>query len=282
MLRLSVWAIFMLTMVTSFAQNDIRLIIRVDDMGCSHATNTAIIKTFETGIATSVEVMVPAPWFPEAVQILREHPEWDAGIHLVLTSEWTNVKWRPLTYAPSLTDSMGYFYPILWPNARFGEKRALREHDWKLAEVEQEFRAQIELAKREIPRLSHMSAHMGCTSLSEEVKLLVQKLGKEYGLDIFLEDYNVQPLRAWRDNKISAEEKIAIFIELLEALEAGTYMFLDHPAEGGAEMEAIHHPGYEYVSMDRDGVLQVLTNPQVKATIEKRGIQLISYKDLKP
>jgi len=271
---------FLAILTWSFAQNDIRLLVRADDMGCSHATNTGIVKSLKEGIATSVEVMVPTPWFPEAVQMLREHPDWDAGIHLVLTSEWTNIKWRPLTTAPSLTDSLGYFFPVIWPNARFGKNRALLDHDWKLEEIEQELRAQIELAKQEIPHLSHMSAHMGCTNLSDETKALFRQLGKEYGLDIFLEDHKVQSIRGWSSNRLSAKEKITEFIKVLEELEAGTYLLVTHPADGGAEMEAIGHPGYKHVAMDREGVLEVLLSPKVKKVIQRRGIQLISYTDL--
>jgi len=278
MLLLPFLAIFIQLNVA--AQKDIRLLVRVDDMGCSHATNTGIVKTFEEGIATSVEVMVPTPWFPEAVQLLREHPEWDAGIHLVLTSEWTNIKWRPLTNAPSLTDSMGYFYPIIWPNAKFGEGLALLDHDWKLEEMEQELRAQIELAKQAIPHLSHMSAHMGCTYISDATKALFRQLGEEYGLDIFLEDHEVESIRGWSSNRLSAKQKTAELIEVLNNLEPGTYMLVTHPADGGAEMTAVHHPGYEHVAMDREGVMQVLLSPRVKKVIQQKGIELVSYQDL--
>lgn len=150
----------------------VRLIIRIDDMGCSHATNTGIREAYKEGIGRSVEVMVPTPWFPEAVRMLKEMPGLDAGVHLVLTSEWTNVKWRPLTQVPSLVNDWGYFYPMIWPNDRFPAGSALQEHPWDIKEVEKELRAQIELAKREIPQLSHLSSHMGCLNMNDETKAL--------------------------------------------------------------------------------------------------------------
>jgi hypothetical protein len=42
-------------------QQPIRLIVRGDDMGYSHADNEAIVKCFKEGIETSVEVIVPSP-----------------------------------------------------------------------------------------------------------------------------------------------------------------------------------------------------------------------------
>src|SRR4051812_26782252 len=44
----------------------IRLIVRGDDMGFSHSGNDALIKCFRAGIETSIEVLAPSPWFPEA------------------------------------------------------------------------------------------------------------------------------------------------------------------------------------------------------------------------
>jgi predicted glycoside hydrolase/deacetylase ChbG (UPF0249 family) len=264
------------------AQDDaIRLLVRVDDMGMSHAANAGILQSLLEGIGTSAEVMVVTPWLPQAVRMLRENPGIDAGLHLTLTSEWSDLKWRPLTSAPSLVDEWGYFYPFLWPNERAGQGRALREHDWKLEEIEAEFRAQIELAKRVIPNLTHVSGHMGCTNMAPEVAELTRRLCREYGLDIFPEDRGIQRFPGLGGARLSPEEKTLNFIANLEKLAPGTYMFVEHPAIDTPEQQAIGHPGYEEVAYDRMGVLKVLTDPRVKATIEKRGIQLISYADLK-
>jgi len=55
-------------------QREIRLIVRADDIGSSHAANLACIESYRKGIARSVEVMVPCPWFNEAVKMLEETP----------------------------------------------------------------------------------------------------------------------------------------------------------------------------------------------------------------
>ena len=44
----------------------IRLIVRGDDMGFSHSGNEALIRCHREGIETSIEVIAPSPWFPEA------------------------------------------------------------------------------------------------------------------------------------------------------------------------------------------------------------------------
>ena len=103
-------------------------------------------------------------------------------MHLALTSEWENVKWRPLTSAPSLVNADGYFFPTVQPRPGFPAKTSIREGDWSIAEIERELRAQLATAKRHIPQATYTWNHMGFTSLSPEVGDLVARLSKEYGL----------------------------------------------------------------------------------------------------
>jgi CubicO group peptidase (beta-lactamase class C family)/predicted glycoside hydrolase/deacetylase ChbG (UPF0249 family)/lysophospholipase L1-like esterase len=257
-----------------------RLIVRGDDMGFSHAGNEAILKCFKEGIETSIEVIVPSPWFPEAAKMLAENSTVDVGIHLALSSEWDNVKWRPLADVPSLRDEDGYFYPMIFPNKNY-PKRSLRENSWTLGDVETEFRAQIELAKKRIPRVSHISGHMGCDAFSPEVKMLARKLAKEFGLDIEPSEQGVAYV-SYAGRHATAGEKAESFLKMLGGLKAGkTYLFVDHPGLDTPELRAIHHVGYEQVAADRQGVTDAWTDPRVRELIKTKGIQLISYKDLK-
>ncbi len=271
----------LLAVSSSFAQQGaVRLIVRSDDMGFSHAANQAIVETIEKGITTSVEVMVPTPWFPEAVDMLKKYPDLDVGIHITLTSEWTNLKWRPLTKAPSLSDENGYFFPMIWPNDNYGPEQALKAQDWTLNEIEQEMRAQIEMAIRNIPQVTHLSAHMGCTSIAPDVEKIYRKLAQEYKLDIDPQDLNVQRA-TYLGEKETAEQKKVSFIKMLKELKPGTYLFVDHPAYDVPETRAIHHIGYENVAVDRQGVTDILTDPEIIQLIKDLNIKLISYADLK-
>src|SRR5664280_1858092 len=152
--------------ITSSAQQKItRLIVRGDDMGFTHSGNEALIKAYKNGIETSIEVIVASPWFPEAVKLLQQNPGVDVGIHLALTSEWENIKWRPVSDCASLKDSSGYFFPMVYPNKNY-PGQSIKENHWKIEDIEKEFRAQIELALKKIPRISHVSGHMGCEAVS--------------------------------------------------------------------------------------------------------------------
>ncbi|MEM6343181.1 MAG: polysaccharide deacetylase family protein [Bacteroidota bacterium] len=271
--------LFIFLGATTVAPDPPRLIVRGDDMGSSHAGNEAILHCALNGIQTSIEIMVPTPWFPEAVQMLAEHPDIDVGLHLSLTSEWDNIKWRPLTICPSITDEDGYFYPMIHPNPNYPQ-RSIKENEWKLAEIEAEMRAQIEMAKRNIKNLTHISGHMGCTSFDPKVAEMAKRLAKEYDLDIDLVEHNVTYI-PYDGPHITAKEKIDSFIKQLHAMEAGkTYLFVEHPAYDNAEMRAVYHIGYENVAADRQGVTDLFTSELVKQVIKDLGIELISYADL--
>ena len=45
-------------------------------------------------------------------------------------------------------------------------------------------------------------------------------------------------------------------------------------------METVFHTGYEKVALDRQGVTDFITSPEVRAVIEKRGIRVMSIAEL--
>lgn len=256
-----------------------RLLVRGDDMGFSHSGNLALVKCYKEGIEKSIEVLVPSPWFPEAVKLLKQNPGVDIGIHLALTSEWENIKWRPLSDCPSLKDSNGYFFPMLYPNKNYPGK-SVSENKWTIADIEKEFRAQIETALRLLPHVSHLSSHMGCTSLSAEVTALTKKLALEYKIPVD-PDLDHQGSVGFDGPHKTGAEKIQAFLKMLDKLQPGkTYIFIEHPGIDDEELKAVYHIGYEDVAADRQGVTDLFTNEEVKAAIKKKGIQLIGYLDL--
>lgn len=136
-----------------FPANAKVLILHVDDAGMSYDSNQGAIQAVEKGVATSMSVMMPCPWVPGMVRYLNEHPETDAGLHLTLTSEWSDYRWGPLTgtASPNLTDREG----CLWHSV--GE---LVQHA-TTADVEREFASQLERARKMGFEPTHFDTHMG-------------------------------------------------------------------------------------------------------------------------
>lgn len=257
---------------------EVRLLVRADDMGVAVGVNDACIRSVKDGIARSVEVIVPGPWFLDAVRKLQENPTIDVGIHLCLTSEWERVKWRPLTGPSSLTDQDGYFFPMTRQRNDFPPNSALFGAFPKSEDIERELRAQIEMLKKHVPRVSHASAHMGAATATPEIRAITEKLCKEFGLR--LEAKAAKSVRGWSGAQKSAEQKEADLAAALEKLTPGTWIIVEHPGVDTEEMRAMGHKGYENVGADRAGVTRAFTSDKVKQVVKDRGIRLISHLDL--
>ena len=89
-------------------------ILHADDVGMCHGANTAFLELVRSGALTCGSVMVPCPWYPEIAREAAGDASLDLGVHLTLTSEWTDYRWAPLTRAgqgSGLVDAEGYFPP---------------------------------------------------------------------------------------------------------------------------------------------------------------------------
>lgn len=154
------------------------VVLHVDDVGMCHGANVAFLELSRAGGVTCGSVMVPCPWFPEIASAAAEDASLDIGVHLTLTSEWPQYRWRPLTThsrASGLIDEHGYF-----PRNCL----ALRVHlDVEAAEVE--LRAQIDRALDAGIDVTHLDTHMGAALVPELVDLYV-RLGFDYRLPVLL------------------------------------------------------------------------------------------------
>jgi len=261
----------------------IYLLVRADDMGFSHAVNMACIDVFKQGICRSVELMAPGPWFPEAVRLLQANPTYDVGVHLTMTSEWDHLKWRPISGAKSIVTEDGYFHTRYRKRDDHPDEIVFEDCGWTPEDVEKEFRAQIELIRKHIPWVSHLSTHMGMLRDNPTFKGIVDRLTAEYDLAVVLAAAGFERFRGFGENSqaLSAVEKVETLRQNLETLPPGRWIFVDHPAYDHPETRAIHHLGYENVAVDRQGVVDAWTDRQVLEIITNRGIKLVSYGDVR-
>jgi predicted glycoside hydrolase/deacetylase ChbG (UPF0249 family) len=250
---------------------EIRLIARADDMGVAQGINEACVAAYKEGIVRSAEVIVPGPWFLDAVRLLKDNPDLDAGVHLTLTSEWDNCKWRPLTKALSLSDADGYFPATT---------KALVSNKIEMDDVEHELRAQIEVARRHLGKqLTHVSAHMGAATATPELKALTDKLAKEYKLRT---DDAAKKAPPFGNHTFGPDQRRKSLQSVLEKLEPGDWILVEHPAFDTPETGALGHAGYTNVGADRSNVRRAYMDKTILELVRRRGIKLIGYKDLAP
>ncbi len=261
----------------------IYLLVRADDLGCAHAVNLACMDVFRRGICRSVELMAPCPWFPEAVAMLHANPTYDVGVHLTLTSEWDNYKWRPISGAKSIATEDGYCHTRYRKRDGYPDEIVFEGCGWTPEDVETEFRAQIELVRKRIPWASHVTNHMGYLRDDPVFSDIVKRLAAEYDLAVDLPAHRFERFRGFGENSqtLPAADKVNALRQNLEALPPGRWLFVDHPAYDQPETRALHHPGYENVATDRQGVVDAWTDSQVLQIVESRGIRLVSYADVR-
>ena len=128
------------------------LVINADDFGLSGGANRGIIKAWREGILTSASLMVGGSSFEEAVQLARENPGLQVGLHLTLVQGRGVVK-REET--PSITDIEGNFTdnPVL-AGMRYFFLKSLRDQLYR------EIEGQIVGFKETGLPLSHIDGHL--------------------------------------------------------------------------------------------------------------------------
>ncbi|MBR6813347.1 MAG: ChbG/HpnK family deacetylase [Tidjanibacter sp.] len=263
-------AICMVAVQASQAQ---RLIVRMDDLGVTHATNLAIIKCYEEGIGRSAEVMSVCPWFMEAANMLKEYPGLDVGVHITLCCEWAGFKWRPLTDCPSLCDEDGYLIGKTQnPNAT-------------LEDVEKEMRAQIELAMKYIDNVTHITDHCMWT-MRPEFKELAIRVAEEYGLRYQGQgDYDAEIGIESLPMGFGGGNRAPRLLDAIKKMEKGkTYWTIEHPSLDNEEMRGIYEVTARgekrYAGPDRQDVTNAFTDPEIMQYIKENGIELVSFGDV--
>ncbi|MEX2593735.1 MAG: polysaccharide deacetylase family protein [Anditalea sp.] len=187
------------------------VIFHVDDAGMSYESNQGAKISIENGIATSCSIMMTCPWSADMAKYSIAHPEMDAGLHLVLTSEWKAYRWGPLSgskQVPGLVDQEGN----LWSSVEEVVKNASPD------EVEMEIRAQIERALSIGLKPTHLDSHMGTLFASDQFLEKYIKVGLDYNIPVMFPGGNNKLLAISQNlplvNKLKAEGKYEEGMEL--------------------------------------------------------------------
>ena len=207
----------------------------------------------------------------------RKNPEWCTGIHLTLVGEWRGYRWRPVLpwdQVSSIVDEDGYFcrYP-----------KELHAHKPKLEDIDAEFRAQIELAKKKGIDVQYLDVHYGSTRGYPGADEVVKKIASDYNLPISgsLGERRIDIY------SVPAANKKDSAVRMLEEIEPGLWLWVCHPGIDSPEQYALIHTSPEdirieggVVGLHRAMVTNTLTSVEVKSIILKRDIILTDYKEL--
>jgi predicted glycoside hydrolase/deacetylase ChbG (UPF0249 family) len=288
-----------------------RVIVNADDFGFSKRINSGIIETYRKGILTSASLVVNMPGFDDAINLIRQNPGLDIGVHINI------IRGRPIS---SLTNSrilteQGYFLMSI-PRllTRIFTKKI------RLEELEVECRAQIEKAFKEGISISHIDSEKHLHLFRPFFKLIV-KLADEYGIKKirlineipyifqkipdFTRFFNKQLYKSVALSIISTMNKPLVkasnmrapnysygiagagnmaidgYKNILKKLKNGTTEIICHPgyAEDGSRKNSLCESKY-CIDKIREQELGALLEPRIKEALGKLNVELIAYKEL--
>ncbi len=293
-----------------FASNDKVVLFHCDDIGMNHGSIQAYQDLKDFGLAKSGSVMVNCPWFLSAANLAKANQDADLGVHLMLTSEWQEYRWRPIAHLDQdsgLLDQEGFFYRSeydCWLNAT-------------PEAVEQEAIAQIEAALQVGMPVSHLDSHM-FAMLSAKTLPIFQRIAQRYQLPVmamhldyfkrtpqFIEHTQMQRTNTplvpqWPEVTATAvqmqqqgfklfdhwcglpyndaSDRLGQIKHVLAELPAGVTFFMLHPSLDTPELRAIC-PGADWQIRVAD--YQALLSQELKSYIQQQGIQLISFQEIR-
>ena len=259
------------------AEEEIRLIVRGDDMGMTYGSLEAFEQGFNHGILTVGAMQVPAPWFEAAAKMCNRNPGWCVGIHLCLIGEWQGYRWRPVlpwSEVSSLVDENGYLYR--YPEELFANKPDIDE-------IEAEYRAQIELARKYGVDIQYLDTHYMGYSSYPGLEKVFKSIASDYDLPIsnMMGEQRVSGIYA-----APVGEKTERLTKQLSELTPGLWMLVSHIGIDSPEQNALFHTKPDDiftgggVGKHRAAELEALTSIEAKSMIMIKKIKLVTYKEL--
>ena len=216
------------------------------------------------------------------MRLLRENPDIAFGVHLTAIGDGYDYRWGPLTArerVPSLVDETGYFYNFDRMPEFFAKAR--------MAELEVEWRAQIEAVLAAGLKPTHLDWHSLRIDTRTDIPGVMLGLAKEYGLALrvrgkaFIEKVRGQGLPAndydfLDSSMLSTEDKPARLAQMLRELPAGLTEWAVHPGLDSAELLAREPGGNHIRQTDYDAMM----SDEVRETIRQEDIVLLNYAPL--
>jgi predicted glycoside hydrolase/deacetylase ChbG (UPF0249 family) len=258
------------------------LIVHADDMAAHRDQTDGALDAFAAGMCKTGGVMVPCPDFPRTLEIWKQRPELDLGVHLTLNSEWgARYGWRavlPRRQVPSLYTPGG----LLWPTPP-----DLRQH-MHVDEALREMEAQLQRVLEAGVQPTHMDDHMGCYWLTPELQRGAMQLARRYGLPmnpIHIREMRAQghvvPDAVWLflsnilTDALDPDVRRMTYDDWMRRLRPGVHLLVTHIARmSDGYRSLIPQPYY------RAGDHAYWTSAATRRLAEDLGITFIGYREL--
>ena len=285
-----------------------RLIVNADDFGLTSGVNRAILEAHQSGVVTSATLMANAGAFVQAVELAQSAPELGLGCHVVL------VDGTPLSNASQVSSLLHngnvQFHESL---ARFAVLALRRRLDAE--QIEREVTAQIRKIQSAGITLSHLDTHKH-THMFPSVLKPILRAAQKCGIPAIRNPFEtvrlaqlvenpgswkrwleVRTLHRWTAQFHREVEAAGVATPdgtigivatgalqgrwlrfLLQNLPKGTWELVCHPGHNDAELQAVR----TRLRAAREQELEALTSRDIRQVLSQRGVELISYRALRP
>jgi hopanoid biosynthesis associated protein HpnK len=285
-----------------------RLIVNADDFGFTSGVNRAIVRAYQSGVVTSSTLMANGQAFEEAVQLAKASPNLSVGCHVVLIDGQPVLDTSTLT---TISDTGGFRDGLKTFAARALAGRM------RTSEIEAEAKAQIQKIQSSGIVLSHVDTHKH-THIFPQILRPLLRAARECGINAVRNPFGPRfPLRSsqllsrpnlWTRlaevqvlgrfagyfRRAVAQEHFVtpagtlgievtgtldetLFQAIADSIPEGTWEFVCHPGYNDADLASAK----TRLRGSRELELRVLTMPEAREILAQRGIQLISYHDLR-
>lgn len=269
-----------------------QLIVNADDYGHTAGVSLGIRQAHLRGIVTSTSAMMNYPRANEDLrEAVKECPRLGMGLHLVLTSGKPVL---PAVKVSSLVDREGKFYKY--------DPFVERMDRMDLSQVNLEWHAQVEAFLKAIGRLpDHLDSHHHSSYFTPALFELMLDLADELNVPIrlpfgmegtALAEFITPPkesrlatrkpayaqvfVDSFYDEGVTFENLKAILQNIADDPDHSTFEIMCHPAVVDEELRQT-----STYNEQRALELEFLQNPEIRSLLEKLGIQLIRFADLR-
>ena len=289
------------------------LIIHGDDIGVSHSVNIASFDGYLNNVINSGSAMIPSPWIKEVAVFHKKYPEYDLGLHLTLTAEWKNYKWRGVSSSNEIRS-------LINNENEFFDNTSDVNINADPEEVRKELQAQINFARLIGINPTHIDTHMGALAVNKYLwrvyieighkNKLVPMVTKSRGLNLFDEEFPmpeyIVPVndiymlypgadRTFIENSTGVDiantlivndiykydDWFNLYSSKIESLSPGLNVFLLHLGYDNEELRAvtIDHP--EYGSLWRQLDFDVFNSEEIKKVLKDNDVKLVTWGEIR-
>ena len=268
-----------------------QLVVNADDFGFTQDVNAGIVEAHRRGILTSTTLMANGDAFEDAVLLARETPSLDIGCHLVLIGGCSLVTRKALPQTvPQLVAALA--------------TGRIRVYDELLAQMRRILYAGIQPTHLDTHKHTHLAPPVldAVARLAEEFRVrwvrrpfdfplgalargvpLVKRLTSgALGLlrprfHRVLAAHECRATDHFAGFQITGRLGTAELVELMSVIPEGSTELMVHPGRCGPELRVAR----TRLKESREAELGALVAPEVRAAMERHGVELVNYAELK-